>query len=351
MNILKTKILLSNHMPTWAFLFLVRTYRLLGRALLNSPILKRSANLLALRVAQRSLTAHDRMSLAASGNLKLRRWNEAFECDEQADGSRTIDLAWVHKPVGGNFGDWLSPYLTHKASGRRLRHVDLSDARRSRHLLSLGSIITRANSQSIVLGSGINSLKDSVNPSARYLMVRGHFTREALPPSARSENLVCCDPGFFVSELYTPKQLPRASARLLIPHINHHNLFQAIGDEDFEILSANVSHPHDLEDLIDRIASADEVITSAMHIFVVCCAYGVRCALIKPENADIRVPGDGVKYRDCMSPVLSEDFFPTEINVRKGIRLRDEIGSKIYEISRDHIRASFNMFSYTLENV
>lgn len=352
MNMLKWKIFLSNHLPTRFFLLLSRMYRLGTVWLSDFPGFRSSQNALAVRVAQRPLSDSDRRLIACHADLELRRWNGAFEAYEDRTANRILDLAWVHKPVGGNFGDWLAPYIVHGVSGAALNHVDLGAARRRRHILSLGSIISRANAHSVVLGSGINSLKDTINPAATFLMVRGHMTREALPANSRSHDIPCCDPGFFIRETYQPRLVEgEGPARLLIPHINHWDLFSTIRDPDFALVSAKVSRPDDIEALIDRIASAQEVVTSAMHIFVTCCAYGVRCALIKPVLADVSVPGDGIKYRDCMTPVLARDFSPQTVDVREGFRVADEVGTDVYDIDFGHVAKSFALYQSILKEI
>lgn len=349
MNVLKWKIFLSNNLPTWAFRLLARAYRVGSLALARIPFFRASRTALALRIPRRQLSKADRARLARLGDPELQQWEEAFAAYDATSTERVVDLGWTHKPVGGNFGDWLAPYIVRGAVGCGIRHVDLTDARTSRHVVSLGSIISRANDRSVVIGSGINSLKDTIDPGASFRMVRGYITREALPPSARSADMPCCDPGFFMRQLYRPRINKAASARLLIPHINHHGLFSPMDCDEFELLSARMCRPADIEGLIDRIASAQEVVTSAMHIFVMCCTFGVRCALVKPLAADVGVPGDGVKYRDCMTPVLGDDFSPFMLDIRAGARLSENVETKVYDIDFGHIGKSFEAFKAILE--
>lgn len=351
MTLLKWKIFLSNNLPSWAFRPLARAHRIASLAFARLPAFQTSQKALELRIPQRKVSDADRAQLAQLGDSRLQQWEEAFAAYDAPPGGSAVDLGWTHKPVGGNFGDWLSPYIVSRATGRAVRHVDLTDAREKQHVVGLGSIIARANAQSVVVGSGINSLKESIDPHAAFRMVRGHITREALPSSARAADMPCCDPGFFIRELYRPQIDPAASNRLLIPHINHDGLFSPMNCQDFEILSARVCRPADIERLIDRIASAQEVVTSAMHIFVMCCAFGVRSALVKPLAADVGVPGDGIKYRDCMTPVLATDFAPFMLDIRQGMRLADSVETRVYDIDFDHIRKSFETFRDILEEM
>jgi len=344
MDILKWKIFASNNLPTWAFLRLAKIYRLVTRAFANSPPFKASSGALEIRIPQRRLVAKDRLVLARPENYKLQQWDEAFSAYAVPCAGSSIDLAWTHKPVGGNFGDWLAPYIVNGVVDRAIRHIDLADPRNDVHVLSLGSIISRANKNSIVIGSGINSIKDEINRSAIYRMVRGCITLEKIPAHAKSSEIYCCDPGFFMREIYSPHRLAETSSKLLIPHINHESLFSRIDSTGYKILHARACRPQDIERLIDKIASAREVITSAMHIFVMCCTYKIPCALIKPIMADVVVPGDGIKYRDCMSPIMVTDFTPTMVDLRSGTKVSEIVDTKLYEIDFDYIKKSYLRF-------
>lgn len=352
MQLIKLKVGIYNVLPGWAFKLAARSYHAVLALLSRLSMRGRSRQALYFKIARRRLSAADRDALAQSGYRDLVAWNDAFDHFEASSSNGRVDLAWVHKPVGGNFGDWLSPYLIHKTGNCAVSHQDLAAGRGADHVVSLGSIITYANGHSTVVGSGINSLKDSIDPAARFLMVRGHITREALPSSIGKGGILCCDPGFFVRNIYQPKGIAHERREsLLIPHINHWNLLASIEDENFQLLSALACRPDDLEKLIDRIAGAKEVITSAMHIFVICCSYGVPCALIQPKAAPVPVPGDGIKYRDCMSPVLKEDFAPFQVDVRPHMPLRDEVGIKKYALDFDYIDKIFNDYKDIVQSL
>ncbi|HEY8605376.1 hypothetical protein [Tsuneonella suprasediminis] len=352
MDLLQIKIFLANRLPTHALIRIAKLYHTVLKRASRLPFIRQSQSGLTVRVAQRSLADSDLAALQAPEHVKLKEWDEAFREYEPSPGNAPIPLTWVHKPVGGNYGDWLSPYLIHRTSGRAITHQDLFSERSQAHLISLGSIISAANRSSLVLGSGINSSRDEINPHARYILVRGFHTLEALPRSARHSEIQCCDPGFFLREIYKPRNLSdKPPEKLLIPHINHARLFRSIGDPEFTIASANVCKSVDLEALIDRITAAELVVTSAMHIFVTCCTYGIKCALIKPETAEHAVPGDGIKYRDCMSPVLSEPFAPKQVRISKGMSILNEVDVKLFDINFKHISNSYEIFRSSLQDI
>ncbi|ODT83325.1 MAG: hypothetical protein ABS76_02855 [Pelagibacterium sp. SCN 64-44] len=174
-------------------------------------------------------------------------------------------------------------------------------------------------------------------------------TLDLLPREARRSDVVCCDPGFFLKKVYTPTVLESPERyKLLIPHINHQELFSTVKDPRFVLKDAYACHPAEITRTIDLIYNAEQVVTSAMHVFVTCLVYGVPCALVKPENSDM-IPGDGVKYLDCMSTVLPYDFAPQVINVRKGMALLDEVEIKRHVIDENHVELSYNRFCELLQ--
>jgi hypothetical protein len=349
MSLARLKIGAYDHLPPALFSGLSRLYRIALSLASRVSVFSRSHLALSLRVAQRRVGERDRRLLARPAHAALAQWNAAFDDYEQAPASHTLRLAWTHKPLGGNYGDWLSPYIVRRVTGARIVHADLGEARRYPHLLPLGSIITYANRHSSVFGAGVNSASDHIDPSADFRLVRGHVTRDLLPRQARSSEIGCCDPGFFLGHLYRPREPKVPGRRLLIPHINHYDQFGAVEHEGFDLVDARRCRAADVEALIDEIAGASEVVTSAMHIFVTCCVYGVRCALIKPAHAATGVSGDGIKYRDCMSPVFSEDFRPSIVDMRPGVRLSECIDTRQYDLDFDHIARSLDRFRSLLD--
>ena len=349
MNLVRLKVAAYDRLPPAVFGGLSRLYRIALSLAARSLAFSRSHLALSLRVAQRRVGEADRQLLARPAHAALANWNAAFDDYEQVRSPRTVRLAWTHKPMGGNYGDWLSPYIVRHVTGARIVHADLGEARRYPHLVALGSIITYANRHSTVLGAGVNAVSDHIDPGADFRMVRGHVTRDLLPRHARSSEMVCCDPGFFLGHLYRPKEPKVPGRRLLIPHINHHGHFAAVDHEGFELVDARRCRAADVEALIDAIAGATDVVTSAMHIFVTCCVYGVRCALIKPAHGATGVSGDGIKYRDCMSPVLGEDFRPTMVDMRAGVRLSECVETRRYGLDVDHIARSLDAFRALLD--
>ena len=64
-----------------------------------------------------------------------------------------IKLSWWANPEPGNFGDWLSPYIFHKITGKNIRFVNPeSKSVADNHYFSVGSIGKFVKANSVVLG-------------------------------------------------------------------------------------------------------------------------------------------------------------------------------------------------------
>jgi hypothetical protein len=239
------------------------------------------------------------------------RWGLAFS--EYLQGvSPPVSLVWAATPMPGNFGDWMSPYIIQKVTGRGIKFVNELYFRKAPHIVSLGSIVSCANKDSVVLGSGINSVKDCISQNANLVSVRGRYTGIA----AKHCDLKYGDPGFIISDLYKPKIVDYKTpthAVVLVRHINHIGVnidFSGLCDE----LSINAARPVDIETFIDELNSYELVITSAMHCFITCISYGIDVILVNFTGKFNKIPGDGIKYLDCLSGVNLKEIKPVDIS-------------------------------------
>ena len=92
-----------------------------------------------------------------------------------------IKLSWWANPEPGNFGDWLSPYIFHKITGKNIRFVNPeSKSVADNHYFSVGSIGKFVKANSVVLGVGCSTLGTHFNP-----MPGSPYTSEHSPPDSR----------------------------------------------------------------------------------------------------------------------------------------------------------------------
>ena len=59
-----------------------------------------------------------------------------------------------------------------------------------------------------------------------------------------------------------------------------------------------MSRPKDIEVFVKTLGEYDKVITSAMHVMIVCQSYGIPCGLVTFRGYEENVHGTGIKYED-----------------------------------------------------
>jgi hypothetical protein len=235
-----------------------------------------------------------------------------------------IYLAWWSNPEPGNMGDWLSPYVISKISNRSVLFVNpQAKTTEKNHYFSTGSIGKFTKGNSIVLGTGISARDAELNPKSKYIFVRGPLTRDRIIECGGDCPEIYGDPAIVMPLLYRATEGKKNNNKyLLVRHFTHRNLKVNLTSK-FDELSILVSHPKDIESFIDTLHMYQGVVTSAMHCFILCQAYGIPCALVTFENAKSAVHGDGMKYLDYMRgvgvseqkvQVVSSDFKDLDIN-------------------------------------
>ncbi|MEL6682865.1 MAG: polysaccharide pyruvyl transferase family protein [Pseudomonadota bacterium] len=226
-----------------------------------------------------------------------------------------LRLVWWEKPYPGNFGDWLSPLVFHRMTDdRKVMFVPPNGKASKIHLLGLGSIVKFANSRSIVVGAGASQRDATLDPTATYISLRGPITAEILRAAGGPTIDNFGDPGILM-----PRVMPIArgstNGRIaLVRHYAHRKLFLKLPDtiDEHPIV---MSGAKTIEDFITTLVGYDAVITSAMHIYIICQSYGVPCALVTFATGEDMVRGDGMKYIDYASGVGVPEAAPTVIDL------------------------------------
>jgi hypothetical protein len=212
-------------------------------------------------------------------------------------GESPLPLVWWPRPFPGNFGDWLSPLVLQRLSGHPVQYVAPTAPTSQPHLIMIGSIGRFIKQRSIVIGTGVSSTDLELNRHALYLSVRGPLTAQVLRASGGPDVQSMGDPAALLRRI-VPVDIGPTNGRLaLVRHYTHANLPVTLPDGADE-LSILASHPDDLESFVARLASYDGVVTSAMHVMIICHAYGIPCSLIGFRGFETSVHGTGMKYRD-----------------------------------------------------
>ena len=196
--------------------------------------------------------------------------------------------------VPRNFGDWITPYLFERLSGRAPRHRRPEQLEPGeRVLFGAGSILRhlRRPGVAVVWGSGIIAGTDRFAAPLRTHAVRGPLTRARMRALGYPCPAVYGDPGLLLPRVHRPAPGPRFRLGL-IPHFADLPAIAARPlPEGWTLI--DVTRP--VEAVADAIAACERTVSSSLHGIIVSQAYGVPCAWIA---AQAKLHGDGTKFLD-----------------------------------------------------
>jgi hypothetical protein len=259
-----------------------------------------------------------------------------------------LPLVWWEKPFPGNFGDWLGPLVLQRLSGHSIRFVAPDGLCKTPHLIAIGSIARFVNSHSIVVGAGISNVEAKLEPDAHYISVRGPITAGILRDNGGPVITSFGDPGLLLSRIFPITRISQNGRIALVRHYIHRRLFLKI-PQNMDELSILLSEPDEIKAFVHTLGQYESVITSAMHIYIVCHSYGIPCALVTFEGGESMVHGDGIKYIDYARgagipetppTVVSRDLNTVDIqSITTGYKVSDEKLDEITKAVADGIDA------------
>ena len=261
---------------------------------------------------------------------------------------KEVALSWWARPFPGNFGDWLSPLIFSHYSQARIKFVSPTGSVKSspKHIVGVGSIGRFINKKSIVVGTGISSHEHPLNKRAEYLSVRGPLTADYLKDCGGPVVNSFGDPAAIISRIF-PFSYGETNGRVaLVRHFSHERVPLKM-PENFDELSVLISSPKEIEQFISKLVCYEEVVTSAMHVMIVCHAYGIPCSLVTFEGLEHAVHGSGIKYTDYalgvglteMSPVvISRDLTDVSFgDIRKIVSITEEKKDEIESVVKESL--------------
>lgn len=264
----------------------------------------------------------------------------AYESD------KSLNLSWWVRPFPGNFGDWLSPFLLSHYGNCRIEFQTPTAPSRSTpsHLVAVGSIARFIKRNSIVVGTGISSYEHLIDNSAKYLSVRGPLTAKFLRSCGGPDIKSFGDPAALISRVI-PLQRNKTNGLIALVRHASHDRVPLVLPENFAELNILVSHPEQIHNFLYELMKYDEVVTSAMHVLIVCQSYGIPCSLVTFEGLENSIAGTGLKYSDYSLGVGLKELHP--VIVERDLRnlplssirqtetihesIKDEIESKLLE--------------------
>lgn len=135
---------------------------------------------------------------------------------------------------------------------------------------------------------GPGPLHDKLRRHARFFGVRGPLTRDALGLPA---DTVLGDPGLLAPIFHPPNRHDATAGRTIcVPHIQDPRApdeLLASAGTDLLVHPRIASSEAALRDILDRIASADFVLSASLHGAIIACAYGRPFAFWGNGHLDI----------------------------------------------------------------
>lgn len=196
-----------------------------------------------------------------------------------------IPLTWWS--VAPNFGDLLSPFLVSRITSKPVKFVHLRPGSRVKYdylklrkknfsYLAVGSIIRRANSKSVVWGSGAFGTegKDCLNDKATYLAVRGPLTRNLLRINGIHCPEVFGDPALLLPGYFYPQVKKKYKIGIIL-RWSEKEWNNLVPDDSIKKIFLGTDN---IEGTISDILSCERIISSSLHGVILADAYGIPSA-------------------------------------------------------------------------
>jgi hypothetical protein len=200
-----------------------------------------------------------------------------------------VRVWWSKGPRPGNLGDVLTPVIL-AGLGVEAEWAPLSNA----DMIATGSVARFARKGQAVWGSGLISARDTLEPGARWLAVRGPLTAEAVRRAGGHVDALG-DPALLLPTFHNGP-VEQVHELGVVPHyIDEATRRSAAG------LGLRVIEPLSPDPLsvVDQIRACRAIVSSSLHGIIVAHAYGIPAAWL----ACGRLTGDGVKFRDYAASV------------------------------------------------
>ena len=205
-----------------------------------------------------------------------------------------------------NFGDILSKYLVEKISNKRVIWKQPKKMTWNffgkKVYFTTGSILSHANKNTVVWGSGIISKKDEVD-HAEFLAVRGPETYNYLKSKNYKVSEVFGDPAVLLPKYYNPKHEKTHDLGIIPHYVDFKKVNNWYANNDsikvIDLLNNNI------EDVVDDILSCNKIISSSLHGLIVSHAYYIPAVLVKFSD---KLYGDGVKFIDYFKSVKLKPY-------------------------------------------
>lgn len=195
-----------------------------------------------------------------------------------------------------NLGDYLSRVVVDFLLNQK--NISLqTEVNKKKHLYAIGSIILMGYQNCTIWGTGLPYAPSFLRglfhrePFRKLDIraVRGPYTRKCLLSMGHDCPSVYGDPAVLLPLIYRPNVTQKTNEYIIIPHFSTEERIRNEVDDD-KIVSMNTTN---YKNVIDRICSAERVISSSLHGIILAESYGTPAVFF--EDRPVRFD---FKYED-----------------------------------------------------
>ena len=210
-----------------------------------------------------------------------------------------IIIPFCYYNMNNNFGDIITPYYLKKFCN--INEYTFNFDVKSPKIISCGSIMRYCNNDTIVYGSGIRDINQSINKGT-IKIIRGPLTQKRLKDIGCYCPPTYGDPGLLLPIYYNPT-ITKKYKLGIIPHHIHYDIIKNKYNMMENINIINLLND-DIEIIINEILSCEKIISSSLHGLIVSDAYNIPNKWL---NYDNMINGDGTKFYDYFMSVKRKD--------------------------------------------
>lgn len=206
-----------------------------------------------------------------------------------------------------NFGDILTPYLLDNLTEAKIKRIGMSQYYPYTHYFIIGSILDRANDNTVVWGSGfIDEHCYLKNSPKKICAIRGPKTRNRLLEIGIHCPEVYGDPALLLPKIYSPKINKKYKLGIISHYIDKDlvSLLEIFKSEDILIIDIQVENPLTF---IDEVLSCEKIASSSLHGLITADAYNIPSLWLEFSN---NVKGNGFKFYDYFLSVGRKELPP-----------------------------------------
>jgi pyruvyltransferase len=184
-----------------------------------------------------------------------------------------------------NFGDDINPSFFQIACQKT---VKLHTSRDHLHFLGMGSILDRATSTSIILGSGcLSQLESGSVCPAKTVSVRGELSRASL---AQGDSVLLGDPMVLLN-IVAPQDVQRNGPVGFVPHFSDLRLARKLKIPNVKVIDPGLEPWK----VIREIAGCSRIFSQSLHGLIVADALEIPNIWIAPNAS---MTGQNFKFED-----------------------------------------------------